>query len=167
MSERAIPTKRHFDSLQCLTNALHKKSFYLGSPGSSSPDESACLGICAWPRWLYLPLFLPPLEKGSRLRLKPGKFAFSDETRKPPSLNCPYWRARKLHLRPLPCIWGSTPESRFQAVAARMPMTLMFAVAAKHKQNIVFTVTAKHKTRYFSIRTSQDPILLMNEAYQH
>jgi len=42
----------------------------------------------------------------------------------------------------------------------------MFAVAAKHKQNIVFTVTAKHKTRYFSIRTSQDPILLMNEAYQ-
>ena len=76
------------------------------------------------------------------------------------------WQARKLHLRPLPCIWGSAPESRFQAVAARMPMTLMFAVAAKHKQNIVFTVTAKHKTRYFSIRTSQDPILLMNEAYQ-
>ena len=67
MSERAIPTKRHFDSLQCLTNALHKKSFYLGSPGSSAPDESTCLGICAWPRWLYLPLFLPPLETGSRL----------------------------------------------------------------------------------------------------
>ena len=90
MSERAIPTKRHFDSLQCLTNALHKKSFYLGSPGSSSPDESTCLGLCAWPRWLYIPLLLPPLEKGSRLRLKPGKFAFSDETRKPPYLNCPY-----------------------------------------------------------------------------
>ena len=72
MSERAIPTKRHFDSLQCLTNALHKKSFYLGSPGSSSPDESTCLGLCAWPRWLYIPLLLPPLETGSRLSVETG-----------------------------------------------------------------------------------------------
>ena len=99
MSERAIPTKRHFDSLQCLTNALHKKSFYLGSPGSSAPDESTCLGICAWPRWLYLPLFLPPLETGSRLSVETGNLAFSDETRKPPYLNCPYLWVRTVILK--------------------------------------------------------------------
>ena len=79
MSERAIPTKRLFDSLQCLTNALHKKSFYLGSPGSSSPDESTCLGLCAWPRWLYIPLLLPPLETGSRLSVETGNLSLTSE----------------------------------------------------------------------------------------
>ena len=83
MSERAIPTKRHFDSLQCLTNALHKKSFYLGSPGSSSPDESTCLGLCAWPRWLYIPLLLPPLETGSRLSVETGNLAFRRNAKTP------------------------------------------------------------------------------------
>jgi len=100
MSERAIPTKRHFDSLQCLTNALHKKSFYLGSPGSSSPDESTCLGLCAWPRWLYIPLLLPPLETGyleaesqiyggSRLSVETGDSCFFRRNAETPVFELP------------------------------------------------------------------------------